>query len=165
MADTPSRQFKAELIAATKTARVYATSLTRNKDAADDLVQTSLIKALENHDRFEQGTNLSAWLNTIIKNTFYDEMKSHRISRTDQMDDETNYDMGDSGTSHVIDLEIEKINAYVNDTLEERDRSVFLMWVEGLKTDEIAAALDLTRSNVGVIVCRIRKDITVRFAG
>ncbi len=63
------------------------------------------------------------------------------------------------------DLEIEEINAYINDTLEERDKSVFLMWVEGLKTEEIAAALDLTRSNVGVIVCRIRKDITAHFAG
>ena len=165
MAATPSQEFKVELIAAAKTARIYAMSLTRNKDSADDLVQTSLIKALENHERFEQGTNLSAWLNTIIKNTFYDEMKSHRISRTDQMDDETNYDLADSGTSQVNDLEIEEINAYINDTLEERDKSVFLMWVEGLKTEEIAAALDLTRSNVGVIVCRIRKDITAHFAG
>ena len=165
MAAIPSQEFKVELIAAAKTARIYAMSLTRNKDSADDLVQTSLIKALENHERFEKGTNLSAWLNTIIKNTFYDEMKSHRISRTDQMDDETTYDLGDSGTSQVNDLEIEEINAYINDTLEERDKSVFLMWVEGLKTEEIAAALDLTRSNVGVIVCRIRKDITAHFAG
>ena len=165
MADITPQEFQTELIGAMKTAQIYALSLTRNKDAAKDLVQASLLKALENYRRFEQGTNLKAWLNTIIKNTFYDKMKSHGITKTDPWDDETNHHPGDSGTSQVNDREIEEINAYINDALEERERSVFLMWVEGLKTDEIAAALDLTRSNVGVIVCRIRKDITAHFAG
>ena len=165
MADITPQEFQIELIGAMKTAQIYALSLTRNKDAAEDLVQASLLKALENYRRFEQGTNLKAWLNTIIKNTFYDKMKSHGITKTDPWGDETNHHPGDSGTSQVNDREIEEINAYINDALEERERSVFLMWVEGLKTDEIAAALDLTRSNVGVIVCRIRKDITAHFAG
>jgi RNA polymerase sigma-70 factor, ECF subfamily len=165
MAVTPSQEFKVELISAVKTARVYALSLTRNKDSADDLVQSALLKALENFEKFQLGTNLGAWLNTIVKNTFFDDKKSYRVSRTDQMEEESKYDKGDSGSSQLNDMQIAQINDYLNENLEDRDRSVFLMWVEGLKTEEIASALNLTRSNVGVIVCRVRKEIHERFAG
>lgn len=50
--------------------RVYARSLMRGSDEADDLVQETLIKALSNIDRFEPGTNLRAWLFTIMRNSF-----------------------------------------------------------------------------------------------
>ena len=51
--------------------RAFAMSLTRNSAAADDLVQDTIVKAWSNFDKFEQGTNLRAWLFTILRNTFY----------------------------------------------------------------------------------------------
>lgn len=50
--------------------RVYARSLMRGSDEADDLVQETLTKALTNIDRFQPGTNLRAWLFTIMRNSF-----------------------------------------------------------------------------------------------
>lgn len=51
--------------------RAFALSLTRNSAAADDLVQDTIVKAWTNIEKFQQGTNLRAWLFTILRNTFY----------------------------------------------------------------------------------------------
>ncbi|WP_151720644.1 RNA polymerase sigma factor [Gemmobacter serpentinus] len=51
--------------------RAFALSLTRNATEADDLVQETVVKAWSNFDRFQPGTDLRAWLFTILRNTFY----------------------------------------------------------------------------------------------
>ncbi|SHH02079.1 RNA polymerase sigma factor [Cognatishimia maritima] len=51
--------------------RAFAMSLTRNSATADDLVQETLIKAWKNIDSFQPGSNMRAWLFTILRNTFY----------------------------------------------------------------------------------------------
>ncbi len=58
--------------------RAFAISLTRNPAAADDLVQDTIVKAWTNIDKFEVGTNLQAWLFTILRNTFYSNLRKHR---------------------------------------------------------------------------------------
>jgi RNA polymerase sigma-70 factor, ECF subfamily len=60
-----------ELITHLPAMRAFALSLTRNSSQADDLVQDTVVKAWSNIDRFERGTNLRAWLFTILRNTFY----------------------------------------------------------------------------------------------
>mgnify|MGYP000216617710 CR=1 FL=1 len=51
--------------------RAFALSLTRNGSAADDLVQDTIVKAWSKFASFKPGTNLRAWLFTILRNTFY----------------------------------------------------------------------------------------------
>ena len=51
--------------------RAFAWSLSHNASDADDLVQDTLIKAWTNRDKYEMGTNLRAWLFTILRNTYY----------------------------------------------------------------------------------------------
>jgi len=51
--------------------RAFALSLARDGSLADDLVQDTVVKAWSNIDKFEPGTNLRAWLFTILRNTFY----------------------------------------------------------------------------------------------
>lgn len=58
--------------------RAFAISLTRNAAAADDLVQDAVVKAWSNFDSFQPGTNLRAWLFTILRNTFYSNIRKHR---------------------------------------------------------------------------------------
>ena len=60
-----------ELLTHLPAMRAFALSLTRNPSAADDLVQDTVVKAWSNIDRFAVGTNLRAWLFTILRNTFY----------------------------------------------------------------------------------------------
>ena len=55
--------------------RAFAMSLTRNRSAADDLVQDTIVKAWTNIDKFTVGTNLRAWLFTILRNTYYSTLR------------------------------------------------------------------------------------------
>ncbi len=58
--------------------RAFAISLCGNVDRADDLVQEALLRALANIDKFEPGTNMSAWLFTILRNHFRSEYRRGR---------------------------------------------------------------------------------------
>jgi RNA polymerase sigma-70 factor (ECF subfamily) len=66
------------LIAAIPSLRAFAVSLSGKADAADDLVQETLVKAWANLHSFTEGTNLSAWLFTILRNVYYSECRKRR---------------------------------------------------------------------------------------
>ena len=60
-----------ELIEHLPAMRAFAISLTRNSALADDMVQDTLVKAWSNIDKYVEGSNMRAWLFTILRNTFY----------------------------------------------------------------------------------------------
>jgi RNA polymerase sigma-70 factor, ECF subfamily len=66
------------MLAAVPSLRAFAISLCGNVDRADDLVQEALLRALANLDSFEPGTNMSAWLFTILRNLFRSEYRKRR---------------------------------------------------------------------------------------
>jgi len=70
--------FRDGLLAAVPTLRAFAVSLAKNADRADDLVQETLVKAWDKQDSFQPGTNLKAWLFTILRNEFYSQMRKRR---------------------------------------------------------------------------------------
>ena len=66
------------MLAALPNLRAFAVSLTSNRDAADDLVQDTILRAWKNFEKFEPGTNLQAWLFTILRNGFYSQHRKKR---------------------------------------------------------------------------------------
>ena len=58
--------------------RAFGVSLCGDKDRADDLVQETLFKAWNHLDSFKEGTNLKAWLFTILRNTYFSERRKRR---------------------------------------------------------------------------------------
>ena len=75
---TPEPALRDALLAAVPSLRAFAISLCGQIDRADDLVQDTLLRALSNIDRFERGTNLNAWLFTILRNLFHSEYRKRR---------------------------------------------------------------------------------------
>ena len=67
--------FKRELLATLPSLRAFAVSLSGRHDKADDLVQDTVMKAWAKQTSFEMGTNLKAWLFTILRNEFYSQMR------------------------------------------------------------------------------------------
>lgn len=61
--------------------RAYARALCRNSQDADDLVQETLLKALSKIDSFQAGSNMRAWLFTIMRNSFLTEIKKRARER------------------------------------------------------------------------------------
>lgn len=77
--------WREEVVSLIPALRAFAWSLSHNGSDADDLVQDTLIKAWSNRDKFERGTNLRAWLFTILRNTYY----THVARRRREVRDET----------------------------------------------------------------------------
>lgn len=72
----PTRSvFEKGLIASIPNLRAFANSLCGNPATADDLVQDTLVKAWNNVSSFQEGTNLRAWLFTILRNTYFSDLR------------------------------------------------------------------------------------------
>lgn len=77
MSDKPSTA-REELLSAVPSLRAFAISLCGDVDRADDLVQETLLKAWSNLSSYSQGTNMRAWLFTILRNNFYSQFRKRR---------------------------------------------------------------------------------------
>lgn len=74
----PTKSLRSDLLSVVPNLRAFAVSLCGNPDRADDLVQETLVKAWSNFDSFVEGTNLPAWLFTILRNIYYSEYRKRR---------------------------------------------------------------------------------------
>lgn len=72
---TVSKALRDDLLASIPNLRAFAVSLAGNSERADDLVQETLMKAWAKFDTFQEGTNLRAWLFTILRNEFYSQVR------------------------------------------------------------------------------------------
>jgi RNA polymerase sigma-70 factor (ECF subfamily) len=72
---TVSKALREDLLASIPNLRAFAVSLAGNSERADDLVQETLMKAWAKFDTFQEGTNLRAWLFTILRNEFYSQVR------------------------------------------------------------------------------------------
>lgn len=78
MGDDPQEgrdTFKRQMLSILPNLRAFAISLTGRHDSADDLVQDTIMKAWAKQESFEPGTNMKAWLFTILRNEFYSQMR------------------------------------------------------------------------------------------
>ena len=77
--------FQHSLLATIPHLRAFAIGLCGKADGADDLVQETLVRAWANRAGFQPGTNLTAWLYTILRNVFYTEYRKrrHEVADTD----------------------------------------------------------------------------------
>lgn len=73
-----SQDVKVLIINIIPSLRAFARTLVNDRDRADDLVQETILKALSNLDRFQIGTNIRAWLFTILRNSFFSELRKQR---------------------------------------------------------------------------------------
>jgi len=73
-----SPSLKDALIGEMSNLRAFAVSLCGDRERADDLVQETLFKAWNHLDSFREGTNLKAWLFTILRNTYFSERRKRR---------------------------------------------------------------------------------------
>jgi RNA polymerase sigma-70 factor (ECF subfamily) len=75
---SPDKNAREAMLGAVPSLRAFAISLCGSVDRADDLVQEALLRALSNISSFTPGTNMSAWLFTILRNLFHSEYRKRR---------------------------------------------------------------------------------------
>lgn len=78
MPQNVSPSLKEDLVAQIGSLRAFAVSLCGDRERADDLVQETLYKAWNHLSSFKEGTNLKAWLFTILRNTYFSERRKRK---------------------------------------------------------------------------------------
>lgn len=135
--------------------RPFALKLTRDNEAANDLMQETMVKAISNKDKFAEGTNMKAWMYTIMRNTFI--TAYHRTVRRKTFIDTTDnlHYINSSGqiTSNGANSKfvIDDVDEAVNELKKEYSRP-FLMHFRGFKYHEIAEKLEIP---IGTVKNRI----------
>lgn len=117
--------------------RSYARTITRGGEAAEDLVQETLLRAWASRTRFEPGTNLRAWMFTILRNLFLTQVRRARfVGSFDEVDAERRLaHPGDQAASAEFNEALELIGRLP----EEQREALTLVSLDGLTYDEAAA--------------------------
>lgn len=134
---------------------IYAKSLSKHHQEAEDLASRTLEKALERENQFD-GKNLNAWLKTIMLNTFRDNLRKNKP------DSFSDLDIDDPSVDETASTETEAIMSDLEKCLEpfsERDKEIFRLLAMEFSMDEIAEQLDLSSSNVRQIRFRKSPDL------
>jgi RNA polymerase sigma-70 factor, ECF subfamily len=150
--DPSDPEFVQELLNSIRPLRAFAISLTHEVDRAEDLVQSTLLKACDRRNRFEQGTCLQAWLFTILKNDFYTE---HRKRKREVEDIEGSYAARlISMPEQLSGLELQDLSKALSQLPPWQREVLLLVGAEGLSYEEIAARQHVS---VGTIKSRVNR--------
>ncbi len=71
--------FRSQIVGCLPQLRAFARVLTRNRERADDLVHDTLVRALAAEDKFQKGTNIKAWLLTILRNQHISDLRRRKV--------------------------------------------------------------------------------------
>ena len=137
-------QMKASLFA-------FAMNLTKDKEAAQDLVQETAFKAFKYRKNYQPQTNLRAWLMTIMRNAFINDYRKRKRRQTlndftsnDYYLDSGNRTVTNGGEASITSTEIfQQIHA-----LDDSLKIPFLMHLQGYKYEEIADELEIPLGTV-----------------
>ena len=150
-----SAEFKTGLLGAIPNLRAFAVSLTHNTDRADDLVQETLVKAWDKHASFQPGTNLKAWLFTILRNEFYSQMRKRGREVQDSdglMTARLAVHPSQQGT-----LDLEDFRVALNVLPEDQREAIILIGASGFSYEEAA---EICGCAVGTIKSRVSRART-----
>jgi RNA polymerase sigma-70 factor (ECF subfamily) len=138
----------------------FARSLTRDRAAAEDLVQDTMLRALRSAHQFTPGTNLRAWLTGILRNRFTDQCRHSAITREIDLDTLPLREPEAEPASSYLDLISAEDVRLAVDQLEDHLRATFILsYVDLLPYQAIAGRLKIPVSTVGVRLWRARKTL------
>lgn len=133
----------------------FAINLTKDHETAKDLFQETLYRALSNKDKYNVGTNIKAWLYTIMRNIFINDYRK-RAKQSVVLDNSPNDFLIDQTRTKVLNdgvtnLNLREVKQLIYD-LPELFRTPFNLYFEGYKYNEIADELN---EPLGTIKSRI----------
>lgn len=133
----------------------FAITLTRDQETAKDLLQETMCRALTNQEKYHVGTNIKAWLYTIMRNIFINNYR-RKVKRNTIFDNSANDFLLNSNqlaTANAAEsnLRMKEIHNAIH-SLPDIFRNPFLLYYDGFKYHEIAQMLD---EPLGTIKSRI----------
>ena len=141
-----------DILASVPSLRAFAISLSGNGDRADDLVQETLLRAIANIDSFQPGSNLPAWLFTILRNLF---RSDYRKRRREVEDAEGNYAKTlKTQPAQNAHLEFEEFRHALEKLPQDQREALILVGASGFSYEDAAAICGCA---VGTIKSRVNR--------
>jgi len=144
-----------QILAAVPRLRAFAISLSGNVDRADDLVQETLLRALANIHSFQPGTNMPAWLFTILRNLFRSEYRKRRREVEDA--DGSYADTLKTHPEQTSHVEFKEFSAALSKLPEDQREALILIGASGFSYEEAA---EICGCAVGTIKSRVNRART-----
>ena len=155
-------EFYTELPTLAKSLRPFGMNMTKNAEDTEDLIQDTIYRALKNFDKFKPGTNLKAWLYTIMKNIFINNYrkKSKQHTVTDPIDNDILINNSKIKTYNLADRQLlqQELDHVIN-SIKPGLSDPFVMHHEGFKYEEISTTLHLPLGTVKSRIFLARKEM------
>jgi len=147
--------FTQTIISNSEYLKPFAINLTKDNETAKDLLQETMFRALANKEKYNAGTNIKAWLYTIMRNIFINDYR-RKAKQNTVLDASSNEFLLNSNQLSIANtaesnLKIKEIMQAVH-KLPDIFRNPFMLYFDGYKYNEIA---DLLREPLGTIKSRI----------
>ena len=152
-----SREFREGLLAAIPSLRAFAFSLIGRSDRADDLVQETLTKAWAHHKSFQPGTNLRAWLYTILRNEFYSQMRK-KGREVEDVDGAYSRNVGVHPDQHGH-LDMSDMRTALGQLPSDQREALLLVAAEGFSYEEAAEICGVAMGTIKSRVNRARNRL------
>ena len=143
------------MLAAVPSLRAFAISLCGNVDRADDLVQETLMRALANIHSFQPGTNMPAWLFTILRNLFRSEYRKRRREVEDT--DGSYADTLKTPAEQTSRVEFKELATALTKLPDDQREALLLVGASGFSYEEAA---EICGCAVGTIKSRVNRART-----
>lgn len=155
---TDAMDFKDGLLTAIPNLRAFAISLCGTADKADDLVQETLVRAWDKQASFQPGTNLRAWLFTILRNEFYSQMRK-RGREVSDADGALTVAMA-THPEQAGKLDMQDFQVALAELPDDQREAIILIGATGLSYEEAAEICDCAVGTVKSRVSRARKRLS-----
>lgn len=144
--------------------RRYAHALLRDRTEAEDLVQESLARALSRSHQFRPGTNLRAWLFTIMHNVHVNHVRARVVRPGEVPVEDVEMRLGVQGRQEGR-IELRDMARAVEALPPEQRQVLLMVGLEGMKYEEVATALGIPIGTVMSRLSRAREAVRQRIAG
>ncbi len=147
-----------ELVTHLPALRAFALSLTRNRATADDMMQDTVLKAWSNMDKFQPGTNMRAWLFTILRNNFYSSRR--KLNREVADVDNAFSDTLSVKPDHDGRLQMMDFKDAFDQLADEHREALILVGASGFSYDDAAEMCGVATGTMKSRVNRARAKLT-----
>jgi RNA polymerase sigma-70 factor (ECF subfamily) len=156
------REFHGQLVALLPKLRVQALALTRNRAAAEDLVQDAVANALAAQESFTPGTNFAAWMHRILRNRFISTLRKQR--ETTDIEDLPSSSFAVSA-SHEDRMVLKELSHALTRLPADQREALFMVVLQGLSYEEVSQATGCAVGTAKSRVFRARRQLQTWLAG
>ena len=152
--DEVQNEFQKQMLSVVPRLRAFALSLSAKSDYADDLVQETLMKAWNHQNDFQPGTNMKAWLFTILRNEYFSQLRKKKRKReVEDVDGELVNQLA-SPANQESHLDVADLRVAMQQLPDDQREAIILVGASAFSYQEVA---EITQVAVGTVKSRVNR--------